>query len=191
MNRERRDKWNIRHQDATLGAPEPSLLELLPLLPRGLALDIAAGAGRNSLALAEAGFKVVAVDFSAAAARAAGQLARTMHLPIMPVIADVEAAALPLRPAQFDLVVNISFLVRPLIPSLKEMLRPGGTLFFDTFLIDQVALGHPSNPAFTLQHYELRELLSDMDLLRYREGLTVYSDTRQAWRATALAQKRD
>ncbi len=63
-------------------------------------------------------------------------------------------------------------------------------LFFDTFLIDQAALGHPSNPRFMLQHYELRELLSDMELIRYREGLTVYPETRQAWRATALARKR-
>lgn len=190
MNRERRDQWDARHQDAKPGVPEPSLLEMLPLIPPGLALDIAAGPGRNSLALAEAGFKVVAVDFSGPAIRAASQLARATQLPIMPVIADIEAAALPLRPAQFDLVLNISFLARALIPSLKEMLLPGGMLFFDTFLIDQVSLGHPSDPSFTLQHYELRELLADMDLVRYREGLTIYSEAKRAWRATALARKR-
>ena len=64
-------------------------------------------------------------------------------------------------------------------------------MFFDTFLIDQAALGHPSDPAFLLRHDELREMLASMELLRYREGMVTYPNGKSAWRATALARRRD
>jgi hypothetical protein len=42
-----------------------------------------------------------------------------------------------------------------------------------------------------LKHYELRELLGDMELLRYREGIVTYPGDKHAWRAVALARRRD
>ncbi len=189
MSGERHTVWETRHESVTPGAPEPSLSEMLPLIPPGLALDVAAGNGRNTVVLAEAGFRVIAADFSENATRAIAALARVRQLSIMTLKADLEMAV-PILPNRLDAVINISYLDRAQISALKDALRIGGMLFFDTFLIDQAAFGHPSNPRFMLQHYELRELLSDMELIRYREGLTVYSETRQAWRATALARKR-
>lgn len=188
MNRERRAVWEEKHHGSTAGSPEPPLVDLLPLIPRGVALDIAAGTGRNAIALARAGFKVVAADYSIEAMRMVGSAARQESLPIWPIIADLEET-FPFADAAFDLVLNISFLDRALIPRLRNALRVGGMLFFDTFLIHQLASGHPNNPRFMLQHYELREMLSDMELIRYREGLTVYSEEKRAWRATALARR--
>ena len=69
MTNEGRDTWEARHREAAPGRPEPSLLELMPLMPRGRALDVAAGAGRHTLALARAGFRVVAIDYAATAMR--------------------------------------------------------------------------------------------------------------------------
>jgi tellurite methyltransferase len=169
------------------GAPEPFFDEVLPLLPRGLALDIGAGTGRHSLALARAGIKVVAVDHSAVALETLGQAARAAQLPISPIVAELEN--FPIHAETYDLVVNINFLDRVLVPTLKRAVRPGGMLLFDTFLVDQAALGHPRNPAYLLDNYELRALLEGFALLRYREGLTVYADGAQAWRAGALARK--
>ena len=45
MSSDRRAYWNERHREGTAGAPEPTLVEMLPLMPRGLTLDIAAGLG--------------------------------------------------------------------------------------------------------------------------------------------------
>jgi hypothetical protein len=56
---------------------------------------------------------------------------------------------------------------------------------------DEAGHGHLRNPRFTLGHYELRALLSDLELIRYREGLVVYPDGKRAWRGTALARRRD
>jgi tellurite methyltransferase len=189
MSQERRAYWDKRHREATAGEPEPSLVEVLQLLPRGRTLDIASGLGRNAIALAVAGMRVIAADYSEWAALALRQTARERGLTIEPVIADIETAW-PFRPANFDLVANINFLNRAMVPRLVEALKPDGMLLFDTFLIDQAELGHPNEPAFLLRHYELRDMLASMELIRYREGIVVYPSGKQAWRATALARRR-
>ncbi len=183
-----RDMWEERHCGAELGGAEPSVIEFLPLLPRGRALDIAAGDGRNSIALARGGIHVMAVDWSENALSSLMRIARKDELAIEPVIGDLEQA-LPFRPDSFDIVLNVSFLERGLFPSLKKVLRIGGVLLFDTFLIDQAASGHPRNPRFLLGHYELADLLSDMELIRYREGIVDYGGGNRAWRASALARR--
>jgi len=189
MNRQERAKWDERHRDSAPGTPEPSIIELLPLMPTGLTLDVAAGSGRHALPLAKAGHHVIAADFSAIAMQQLASTARKGAQPIAPLILDFEAA-LPFRPASFDCVVNINFLDRPLVPRLKALLRVGGMLLFDTFLIDQATLGHPRDPRFLLQHNELRAMLSEMELLSYHEGLVHYSSEKSAWRATALARRK-
>lgn len=186
---EKRYDWEIRQcASAGPGAPEPSVIEMLDLLPRGLALDVAAGTGRHSLALARAGFKVVAIDYAEAALRTLQSIARAERLSVFPLAADLSTFALP--PGRFDAILNLNFLDRALVPRLIDALRPSGAMLFDTFLIDQAATGHPRNPDFMLQHYELREMLSEMDLLRYREGIVAYPNGKSAWRAAALAIRR-
>ncbi len=183
---EKRRDWETR-QRASAGprAPEPSVVEMLELLPRGLAFDVAAGTGRHSLLLARAGFKVIAIDYSETALRTLQSIARVEQLSVWPLVADL--SVLPLPRGRFDAILNVNFLDRALVPRLIDALRPGGALLCDTFLIDQAASGHPRNPDFMLQHYELREMLSEMNLVRYREGLVVYPDSKSAWRASALA----
>jgi len=189
MNHQQYAKWEAHHRAAPRpGAPEPSLIELMPLLPPGIVLDVAAGTGRNALALARTGRQVVAADFSAIGLRVLREAAARERLPIHPVCTDLEGE-LPFAAESFDAVVNINFLERAPIPRLKNLLRVGGMILFETFLIDQAATGHPRNPSFMLGHYELRQLLSEMELIRYREGLTVDSDNKSAWRATALARR--
>ncbi len=183
-----RAAWDERHRGKPAGAPEPFLVEMLPLIPRGIALDVAAGRGRNSLALARAGIDVVAVDSSREAVAALKSAAQAERLPICAVLADLRE--FPLRESAFDAIVNINFLDRALFPAFARALKPGGVLLADTYLVDQAELGHPTNPDYLLRHYELRELLAGLELLRYREGLTVYADGSRAWRASALARRR-
>lgn len=183
-----RQIWEERHGTAAVGEAEPSVIEFQPLMPRGLALDLAAGKGRNSIALARGAIHVVAVDWSQTALKSLALIARKDELAIEPIIADLEES-LPFRPESFDIVLNVSFLERRLFPSLKKVLRIGGMLLFDTFLIDQAASGHPRHPRFLLGHYELADLLSDMELIRYREGIVDYGGGKRAWRATALARR--
>jgi tellurite methyltransferase len=193
MNRERQATWDERHRSAIPGDPEPSVIEMLPLLPPGLALDIAAGTGRNSIALARAGWRVVAPDFSAVGLQRLAEIAHRDNLAISTVVADLEET-FPFRSNSFDVILNVSYLDRALMPQLESAMRPGGTILFDTFLVDEAGEtgdGHLRNTRFTLDHYELRTLAAGLELVRYREGLVVYPNGKRAWRATALAQRRN
>jgi tellurite methyltransferase len=189
MSQELRTVWEGRHQEGRVGSPEPFFTEMMPLLPRGLALDVAAGTGRHSLLLARAGFTVHAIDFSAPAMLQLGAAAAADHLPIHPLVADLEVYPLPR--ARYDAIINTCYLDRRMVASLKGALKIGGALLFDTFLIDQAEIGHPRNPDYLLGHYELRALLSDLDIIRYREGLTIYPSGQRAWRAGAVAVRRN
>jgi tellurite methyltransferase len=186
---DRRTKWNETHRGkSSAGDAEPFVIKMLPLLPRGgLALDVAAGRGRNSIPIARAGMRVVAPDFSEVAMRTLAEIARAERLPIWPVLADFDKFAL--RDQSFDAIINVNFLDRALFPEFARALKPGGILLAETFLIDQAEFGHPNNPRFMLQHYELRELVARLELLRYREGLVTYPDGSRAWRASAVARR--
>ncbi len=186
-----RQGWDERHRGKPPGEPEPFFAQVLPLLPgAGVALDVAAGRGRHTVALARRGFNVIAADYSATAIRTLANAVNEARLGqrVWPVVADMSNFAL--KPRCVDVIVNINFLLRPLIELFKRALKPGGYLLFETFLTDQAAVGHLANPDFLLGHYELRALLADFQLLVYREGLAMYGDGTQAWRAGALARWR-
>src|SRR5579863_644668 len=69
-----------------IAEPEPFVVEMIPRMPRGVALDVAAGRGRNALAMARAGIRVVAVDWSHPAMKALGAAARSERLAVWPVV---------------------------------------------------------------------------------------------------------
>ena len=66
MSKQDREKWNKRYTENSYHKNNPVTLveEWLPKLPVGRALDVACGAGRMSLLLAQAGFQVDAIDIS-------------------------------------------------------------------------------------------------------------------------------
>jgi tellurite methyltransferase len=168
--------------------PEPFLAEMIARMPRGIALDVAAGRGRNALAMARAGIRVVAVDWSADAMLALGAAARSERLAVWPVVANLDS--FHLKDETFDAIVNINFLDRAMFPHFSRALRPGGVLIAETFLVDQAGIGHPSNPRFLLAHGELRELVAGLEVEQYREGLVNYPDGARAFRASVVASKR-
>jgi tellurite methyltransferase len=175
------------HHGAAGKAPELFFLEMLPRIPRGLALDVASGSGRHALAMARAGIRVIAIDKSLDAMRELMKTARTKHLPIWPVVGDLDYFSLGAK--SFDAIVNVNFFDRSLFRKFNQALRPGGVLLADTFLVEQAPIGHPRSPEHLLQHGELRELMRDLDLEVSREGLVEYPDGMRAWRSSALGRK--
>jgi tellurite methyltransferase len=183
-----RAKWDQKHRGKGAGDAEPFVVEMLSQLPRGgIALDVAAGRGRNSVVLARAGMRVVAADFSEVAMRSLAGVARAEQLSIWPVVADFDKLAF--RDQSLDAIVDVNFLDRALFPFFARALKLGGILLAETFLIDQAEIGHPKDPRFLLKHCELRELIGGLELLRYREGLVAYPDGSRAWRAGAVARR--
>jgi tellurite methyltransferase len=184
-------RWDRQHA-LSHGADQPSsfLRQSLEseawMIPRGLALDIAAGTGRNAIFLAEQGFSVVAIDVSSVALEQGRRRAAEKLLPISWQQADLEQVELPQH--AYDLIVNFNYLQRSLFPQIRRALKVSGRLIFETYLIDQQAIGHPKNPAYLLEHNELLEQFRDFRVLSYREGK--YTDAAQpAFRAGIFAQK--
>jgi tellurite methyltransferase len=176
------------HRGEAAGEAEPFLAAMLARMRRGVALDVAAGRGRNALALARAGMRVVAVDFSGEAMRLLATTARASRLAIWPVVANLDS--FHLKDESFDAIVNINFLDRALFPKFERAIRPGGILIADTFLVDQAAIGHPRDPRFLLAHGELRTLAGGLEVEEYREGRVIYSNGEHAYRASMLARRR-
>jgi SAM-dependent methyltransferase len=152
----------------------------------GRVLDVAAGAGRHTLFLARRGCHVDAIDFAHGGLQLALHAARREHLPVHAVQADLTTYPLPAD--RYDAVINIRYLERALFPQLRRTVKPGGLVVFETFLIDQLTLGHMRNPAFLLQPGELRAAFADYDIDTYEEGLC--TDTgRPAYLARLLARR--
>ena len=138
---------------------------------RPRALDVACGRGRHALLLAAAGFAVRAVDRDVAALAALGETARSLGLEVTTVAADLEAPGVDLGAARFDLVLATHYLHRPLFPALRDALKPGGILLYETYTTAQAERGHPRNPEFLLKPGELRSLAAPLEVVREREGL--------------------
>lgn len=157
-------------EDTHRRQPARFLIYNLGLLPRGRALDIAMGYGENAVFLASNGFQVEGVDISGEAVAGALEAARRAGVTIAATVADLGKDYV--APGNtYDVIIVFYYLQRSLIPSLKAALKEGGTIVYETFIIDQARFGRPSNPEHLLQHNELLHLFRDFRCLRYREGL--------------------
>ena len=170
-----RQRWDRRY--AAMGPDERTeptsfLAACLPHLPAaGYALDVAAGAGRNSVALAAHGLTVDAVDVSWQGLRRAMGLARGRNASINPVVLDLKQGWLP--PRRYDVVVNSFFLLRSLLPAIRAALKPGGWLVFETLTVAQMEITprHVTERRYLLRPGELRRLFEDFVILSYWEGV--------------------
>jgi tellurite methyltransferase len=154
---------------ARLWRPAPFLEELLPSLPRGRAIDVAAGSGRNAVFLALHGYVAEAWDHDDGALERAAALARRHGVAIEPVVADLERRRPPLPADAYDLVVVFRFLHRPLFPDLERALRPGGALVYETYRDGQERYGRPKQRRFLLRAGELSSAFPGLSVERYEE----------------------
>jgi tellurite methyltransferase len=150
--------------------PAQFLVENIGLLPKGRALDVAMGGGRNAIYLAQIGFEVEGVDISPEAVRSALESARKVGVTIRAQVADLEGDYCIEKDA-YDVIVCFNYLQRSLIPQIKDGLREGGMVVYETFIVDQARFGKPRNPDYLLKYNELLDMFRDFRCLRYREGV--------------------
>ncbi|MEE8054836.1 MAG: class I SAM-dependent methyltransferase [Gammaproteobacteria bacterium] len=191
MAADERERWEAKHTaEQEPGEPAAFLRQIFQTGPweiqPGRALDIATGKGRNALFLAEQGFTVDAIDISEVGLQQAQRQAEKQGLTLNLVQADLASFEFP--DSAYDLILNINFLLRSLVPKIKNALLPGGYIIFDTYLLDQQDLGHPRNPAYLLNHNELLDLFRGFRILCYQEG-KFFVDGKESFRAELLGQK--
>jgi len=193
MTQANQEKWDLLHAEAGDHGEPSAFLQLVfdqfrSTPSPGRTLDIASGQGRNAFFLAQRGFDVVAMDISPVALAKGRQRAEEKFLSISWQEIDLEQTEL--SAASFDLIINFNYLQRSLIAQIKKSLKLGAHVIFETYLVDQQAIGHPKNPAYLLQHNELLDLFRGFRVLFYREGKFI-EDNQESYRAGLFGQKVD
>lgn len=100
-----------------MGEPAAEIVAALAGEPAGRALDIACGAGRHSVWLAEHGWQVRATD----------QL--PVSLPDVEfTVSDLERDGFPIEPGAWDLIVFWLYWQAELLPRIAAGVKPGGAV---------------------------------------------------------------
>jgi 2-polyprenyl-3-methyl-5-hydroxy-6-metoxy-1,4-benzoquinol methylase len=166
----------------------PFLRRNIGLFPKGKALDIAAGEGRNAVFLAQHGFDVDAVDISERGLKKAKKLAKEMGVKIHTLLVDLDSYQIERE--RYDLIANFYYLNRRFIPKIKKGLKKGGKVIFETYLLEQRTLGTggPKHSKYYLKHNELLKLFEGLRILLYREGIFKEGGRKKAV-ASLIAEK--
>ena len=170
MSEEERADWDRRYRDGSYQprqSPFSLLEQMIDRLPRGRALDIACGGGRNALFLAAHGYEVEAVDGSPEALRLAEERARTQGLAVRWTEADLDDYAPP--QTGYAVIVNCFYLNRPLLTRLADALADDGYIFVEQHL--RTPLPVPGNREWRLEPNELLRTFSDLRIVRYEEAV--------------------
>jgi len=160
-------RWNDKYRnDDYPENPSQIVVTHFSMARRGKALDIGAGTGRNTLFLADHGFEVDAVDISDVG------LTRfpRRHPGVNLICSDLDTFEIPEN--HYDLILNIRFLNRRLMPYIQEGLVSGGLLIFETYVEDK---GHPINQPssrdYLLRKNELLHAFLPLHIIYYQEQL--------------------
>ena len=162
-------KWNSRYAKSGDVRPPPAevLLGGEQWLPgceferaNLTALDLACGRAANAEWLGLQGYHVSAWDISETVIADIQQRPATRIA--LAQVRDVSAQ--PPAPLSFDIIVVVRFLDRSLCPAITAALKPGGTLFYQTFTQGL------SNPDYLLKRNELPSLFEPLCVLDYHES---------------------
>jgi tellurite methyltransferase len=164
--------WNERYRlrehpaEDLDAAPTPLVVATVAKLSPGKALDLACGAGRNALWLAEQGWEVTAVDGTQAAIEILRARAMERGLKINSVVADLEKDEFEIEPSRWDLVAMCYYLQRDLFEPAKRGVAPGGIL---------ISIVHVNGPGeedgpHRLLPGQLEQYFAGWEILHHREG---------------------
>jgi len=184
-------RWDERfkRKEFALGKePNPFLKKYIHLLPKGKALDIASGEGRNTVFLAQQGFEVDAVDISGKGLKKTQKLAREQGVKIKTFLVDLDQYQI--EKERYDLIANFYYLKRRLIPRIKKGIKKGGRVVFETYLLEHRTLGTggPKQAKYFLKPNELLRLFKNFRILFYREGIFKEGGRKKAV-ASLIAEK--
>ena len=171
MTRDEQLRWDERYATGDYRPrtePSPFVVSAISRIPRGRALVLACGTGRNALLLAEAGFDVEAVDISAVAIDRARREAERRGVEVTWRVADLDDFEIP--EGTFDLVTMIRYVNRDLWPRAAAALTPDGWLLTEQHLETRRRVLGPTG-AFRVRPGELLRAFTNLRIVEYWEGI--------------------
>jgi len=169
MSRLDREKWNQRYAEESYRKNNPVDLvaKWLPQIPVGKALDVACGAGRNALFLAQAGFQVDAIDISPVGLERARSSAGELGLEVNWIEHDLDQSFD--FASDYELILVMWFVNLGLVERLCDCLAPGGFLLCQEHLVTDEAVIGPGHNDYRVASGELRRAAAGLELLAYEE----------------------
>jgi tellurite methyltransferase len=164
--------WDERYRrgEQIIREPLPLLARFSEELKPGRALDLACGAGRHAIFLAERGWQVTAVDASSVGIEMGKAAARARQVKIDWRVADLERGRFEIEREAYDLIGVFYYLQRNLFAPIRAGLRPGGIVIAAIHMVDDSPKVKPMNPEFLLQPGELRAEFGGWEILHDYEG---------------------
>ncbi|MEN8114921.1 MAG: methyltransferase domain-containing protein [Actinomycetota bacterium] len=143
--------------------------ELAPLLGKpGRALDLAGGAGRHAIWLAERGWDTTLLEASTVALDLAAERAVNAGVELHLIHADLTKDGLPEDP--WDLVIITHYLQRELFPAVAEILSPGGLFAYSIATVRNLERHERPPRRALLDEGEAPSLTGDLEIVFYEEG---------------------
>ena len=177
------ETWDARYAGGEYAGAEPHrlLVAWTGNLPAGKALDLACGAGRHAIFLADRGFQVTAVDNSRVGIEIAKQRAAEKKLKIDFRVADLETGELAIEENRYDLICDFYYLQRDLFGAMKKGVRAGGIVISTIHIY---GTGEETG-RFGLPEGELQTFFEDFEILHYHETSQIETDAAKHRRRTA------
>jgi len=162
-------KWNNKYKNTPtlLEKREASkkLINIIKEIKGKKALEIACGAGRNSIFLAQNDFEVEALDISDVAIE---NLKKKNIRNI--TVKQIDLENFKPNENSYDLIVKTNYLDRDIIPNLVKALKKDGILLVETYMDHISNEKPPSNPDFLLKKDELKTFFDEkFEIVEYDE----------------------
>ena len=161
---------------ATGSGSDELLAQQVGHLSPGRALEIGCGLGGNAIWLAQNGWQVTAVDYSAVAIEKAKQLASESEVSVDFVVAD---ASVYQPQESFDLITSFYIQLFPvqraiMLANMSKVLAPGGTLL----LVSHDKSGSPSgwSEEDLLSLTDPEEIVRELSDLRIEQAVVLEHD---------------
>lgn len=152
--------------------PSPWIRRFASLVPSGArVLDLACGGGRHGRFFLERGARVTFLDKDASSV---ADLAGAAEI----IEADLEIGLpWPLDGRDFDAVVGVNYLYRPLMSRLVDAVAPGGFFLYETYAKGNERYDRPRNPDHLLLPGELLAAVTGrLQVLSFEAGLEERKD---------------
>ncbi len=173
------ERWDSKYDtQAYIFGTEPVrfLAEHVHLLPKGKALDLAMGEGRNGVFLAKQGFQVLGLDISEKGLSKARKLAEAQGVSIETKVVDLETYEL--EKDAYDVIVCTYYLQRSLFPQIKAALKRGGMAVVETYTLRHQKYNPKMKAEYLLREDELPELFNGFKVITYQtvdDGESAYA----------------
>ncbi len=155
--------------------PSAFLVRSVENLPPGTALEIAAGQGRNSLYLAQRGWRVTAFDISDKGLDLAQQNAQKAGVPLTTIRSS--AQDFDFGRSRWDLVLLIYAPIpyddAGLLARIRSSIKPGGFILVDNPVAMHGPINQQPRVPGDLDHGELPSLFPGFEIVQYTESQDV------------------